>query len=271
MTWYRRRLPAALALTAALVIALAGCGGSDDTTPASSDAASASSDPTATESPTESATGEATDEATDAPSGTPVDPDDFVSGIAAAMDGVDTAHMTIEVGTSTQMEAWVHYQDAGNAMRIEMTTGGDQVEMILVDKTMYMSDPSSDKYLRFGQKSPGMTEALKQFAEIGPKETIGQLDGAVTRVGDLGETEIDGQKLREYAVTVRTDKVAKQLSGVPGTDDLPKQLTYSLFVDGKGRMARTEMEAVGQSLVIRFDDWGQPVSIKAPPASKISK
>ena len=64
--------------------------------------------------------------------------------------------------------------------------------------------------------------------------------------------------------------MASTLGGAAaGAGDLPKTVTYTLYVDQDHLMRRIDMTIAGQSIQMLVSDWGKPVEIAAPPASQI--
>jgi hypothetical protein len=69
---------------------------------------------------------------------------------------------------------------------------------------------------------------------------------------------------------VDTEAVAKTLGGLAAAaGNLPKSVTYDLYVDQDHLMRRVVMTVAKQTITMTVSKWGEPVDIKAPPASQV--
>ena len=94
----------------------------------------------------------------------------------------------------------------------------------------------------------------------------------------VGSEQIDGTQTTQYRITVNTQKVLAKTLGDdtlptgPLAGDLPKTITYDIWVGDQDNLPRRiEYSMGGSSMTMELSDWGQPVDIKAPPPSQISK
>lgn len=261
-----RRSFAALAGGALLVATLAGCGGSGDKK-------ASDGKPTATSSATSGATDDPTADATKDPladvKGEEIAPQDFVKNVLSSMRSRKTAHMRIDVGSSMTADADVSYGKQ-TAMRITMTTGGTTMQAILLDGTVYLQQSAAGKFVKIDKDTPGMGSIIGQFTALGPEASVKAMQGAITKVIKVGEEKVDGDELTKYVLSVDTAKITAQIGTVAGSD-LPKVVTYEMFIDEDNLLRRVNMEVSGQKVVMKVTDWGKPLDIKAPPASQIQK
>lgn len=258
----RSRLAAAAA-GALLVATLAGCGGSED----KKDDSKASSGSTTSASP-EPSDG-ASEPSASGSAGSP-ETDAFADKLLDAMRSKKTAHMVINVGSSVTVNADIRYLDDGTAMKMRMTQGPTTVEVILLGETMYVQQQPGGKYTKVDKNTPGMGEVMSNFTNLGPEASVEAMKGSIKSVDKVGSAKVDGEKLTKYRLTVDTAGMTKLLGAAASTTDLPKTLTYTMYLDDEDLLRRADMEVAGQKLVLKVSDWGKPVDIKAPPAAKIA-
>ena len=266
MSTTRSRSLAALAAGSLLVATLAGCG-SDDKTKDS--AARSSSTPSAAVT-TPSQCAAATGDGTPAAPGERLTKDNLVATMIAAMHEKKTAHMTMELGSSIGADADLRYSGTTTDMKMSMDMGPTRAVVIFVDGVMYMQQSAGGKYLKIDKNDPAMGSLLDQMSAIGPESSISAMKGAVQDVEYVGKKSIDGDDTDLYHVTVDTAAVAKGLGGMAAAaGDLPKSVTYDLYVDQDHLMRRVVMTVSKQTITMTVSKWGEPVDIKAPPASQV--
>jgi hypothetical protein len=87
----------------------------------------------------------------------------------------------------------------------------------------------------------------------------------------VGEEDVDGETLKHYTMTVRSEAVRdlQQDMGTSGAR-LPKAITYDLWTDADGMMRKTTM-VMGDlgTVTVELSGWGEPVDIEVPPASEV--
>ncbi len=88
----------------------------------------------------------------------------------------------------------------------------------------------------------------------------------------VGDEDVDGEQLGHYEVELDTSKV-EQFKELPTQAQLPKTVTYDLWLDDENRMRKMSMNMdMGGSPTeteVEFSNWDEPVDIAAPPASEI--
>jgi len=251
---------------ALLLAALAGCGSADK-----SANASGKTRPTTSTSSTPSPT--STDAAVAA--GTPAAPgekltkDNLVASMLAAMRDKKTAHMKMDIGSSIRADADVRYGTGHTDMKMSMDMGSTKAAVIMVGGAMYMQQSAGGKYVKIDSNDPAMGGLLDQMSSFGPESSVAAMRGAVQDVQYAGSATVDGAKVDKYDVTVDSSAIAKTLGSAAAGADLPKTLTYVLYVDGNHLMRRIEMNVAKQDITMTVSDWGKPVDISAPPASQL--
>lgn len=261
-----RRLGAALAASAMLV-SLAACG--DDKVDGASATPTSPAASTTTSAPTEEV----------GPEPTKVDVDDFGARLAASIDGLTTARMSMRItssGTVVAASGQVDYRGDTPAMAITVRSaafGSGKIDVRVVDGVMYMSLPvegSGGKFYKIDLNDPDnpLGATLGNLDSFDPKATFGMLTHGVKKVVDLGSEEIDGVSTTHYQLTITTKQLKKQLGQVAGVS---KTLTVDVWLDSQDRMRRMRVLIPGSGqMTTDLSHWGEPVVIKAPPARMVA-
>ena len=100
-----------------------------------------------------------------------------------------------------------------------------------------------------------------------PLASFDAFDAGLEEVRYLGPEDVDGEQMDHYVLTVDA-KAAAKASGTP-MGSLPKSLTYDLWLDGEDLMRRMQSDVGGGGLTMTMSDWGEPVTVEAPPRSAI--
>ncbi|MGO4258915.1 LppX_LprAFG lipoprotein [Marmoricola sp. RAF53] len=259
----RSRSLAAIAAGALLLAPLAGCGSSDDKKADSTSGASASSSPSAPDDPSAGSSASTSAEGS-------VAPQEFLAKVVKAMREKKTAHMVISIGSSMTADADVAYTNGDKtAMRMTMTAGNQNVQVILLDGVMYLQQAAGGKFVKIDKNDPAMGTLLDQFATLGPEASLDAMKTGLTKVAKVGTEKIDGKSFDEYALTVDTKAIAGSLGTLANKADLPATVTYTMYVDGDDLLRRVNMEVGDQKVVMNVTDWGKSIKIEAPDASKI--
>ena len=158
------------------------------------------------------------------------------------------------------------------AMSITMTGeafDGKSAKVVLVDGTGYASIPGmtpTGKYVKFeGGEAPELDQLLQGGD---PTKIFKSFGGTVKSVKFVRTETVGGQKLSRYDVTVDTAKALKaQGKAVP--PGVPSTLTYSMWMDKSNLVRKLSFDLGGLAMVMTMSDFNKPVTITAPPASKI--
>lgn len=274
----RSRSLSAIAAGALLVAALAGCGSNDkgDKTkdasaksPASSSSSPSASADTGDVTGTSDASAGADATAGAAAPGERLTKDNLVPTMLAAMREKKTAHMSMKLGSSVSADADVRYASDKTEMKMSMNMGSNKVAVILVDGVVYMQQTAGGKFVKIDKDTPGMGSIVEQMSGLSPDGSITAMRGALKKVEYAGTDSVDGTTVSKYRVTADTAAIAATLGSAAGSADLPKTVTYTLYVDNDHLMRRIDMTVAGQSIEMVVSNWGKPVDITAPPASQI--
>jgi hypothetical protein len=182
--------------------------------------------------------------------------------ITGKMTGGGTTLLTMN-GLQTAKPAAMSMEMTGQAFQ------GKTAKFVVVKGTGYVSIPGmtpAGKYLKF--KSDETSELGELLDGGDPTKIFKSFDSSLASVKFVRVETIGGEKLDRYDVTVNTAKaLAAQGKKVPA--GVPKTLTYSMWMDKTHLVRRMSFDLGGVSMVMTMSDYNKPVSITAPPASKI--
>jgi hypothetical protein len=258
-----------VALSAAALIVLTGCGSSSDL----------SSDADSSDSSDSVGTGNILGDLTLA---------SFSSSTSMAQIKAKSAHLEMKMGMQGQTMTMSGDMSIGTSLEdtaIEMTMSlpglGDDMSMILVDGIMYISaGPNSDKYFSLDLTKPGSPfgDLYKQTLEqANPFSITKSFDGAIEDFETVGSDRIDGTTTTHYRITVDTKKALAKTLGADALqqgmlDSMPATMTYDIWVgDDDDLPRRMEFDVMGMEGRINMTKWGKPVHVEAPPPSQVSK
>jgi lipoprotein LprG len=274
----RSRSLAAIAAATLALTALAACGSDDKPKDAGAKTgASSSSSPSESASSDSDATSEASpgastgsDDAAAAAPGERLTKDNLVPTMLAAMRDKKTAHMSMKLGSSLSADADLRYSEDKTEMKMSMDMGSTKAVVVLVDGVVYMQQSAGGKYMKIDKDTPGMGSIVEQMSGLSPNGSIEAMRGALKKVEYAGSDTVDDTVVSKYRVTADTTAMAGSLGGAAaGAGDLPKTVTYTLYVDGQNLMRRIDMTVADQDIQMLVTKWGEPVDITAPPASQV--
>jgi len=248
-----------------VLLALAGCG--DDTSVAK---ASSSSTSASTASPSDSGSGGS---AGSAGSGAPVTGEAFAAVLKSALDKATTAKLSMDLGGSAgsaEGEADYTKSPPELAMTMKLAELGGDVEVRMVAGTMYMKSASfGDKWVSASLDDPSsplgslgglfdMTKDLQAFADAVT---------SATRASD----DVDGETLEHYTATVDTQKLLASMPALSSAaGSLPETMTQEWWFDDDGLIRKISGGFGASDMTMTFSDWGDDVSIEAPPADEVT-
>ncbi|MGW4486907.1 hypothetical protein ACWEOE_24055 [Amycolatopsis sp. NPDC004368] len=216
--------------------------------------------------------------------------------------------MTMSLGGKNVTADGVMSYDPGNLkMSMTMTTDGQQSEVRLIDKTMYMKLPASEAS-QLGTDKPwvkispdsddplskALSGSMSQASEQSdPTKILDQISEA-GRIVSSDQTTLDGQQVNHYKVEIDLAKsMDKMLESVPAEsqaqvkqllqgkdikmpaelwldkDQLPLQITMDESEMMKAMGAPASAAGSGK-IVVKYTDWGTPVDVTAPPADQVT-
>jgi hypothetical protein len=273
----RRSLAAGTAALA--LVALAGCGGDDDSASTASDKSSTSASPSPGPSePTSSsqAPSDAASDASDAPeAGTELSADEFASVIQGALDEATTANVRVQTGSAMDLKGQVDFTtDPPSAQMHGDITGAGAIDTVLLDNVIYVKSEvfgTGDKWIKLDLDDPNSPlGALGD--QLDPTSSLKNLLDGIKSATYTGEEDVDGETLDHYTAVIDTKALLKGLPAeAAGAAGLPATVDYQLWFDADGliRKFSVDLGATGASEGT-FSDWGTEVDIKAPPASQVT-
>jgi hypothetical protein len=205
--------------------------------------------------------------------------DNFATVIGAAMTKAGSAHVEMKGGVGGQSlegsgDQKVGDKPADSAIALKMDVAGSEMEIRLVDKVIYlgMGQMSGNKFFKVDlkDKSNPLVSQFGQFTDQADLATQFKVfQEALTGFEQKGESkEIDGVTTTPYDITVDSAKMTKATG--KDASNLPKELTYTFFIGTDNLVRRMVVEVSGVGMTADYSKWGEPVDIKAPPASEIS-
>lgn len=195
----------------------------------------------------------------------------FIRALKASTHDVKTVHMTMKMtgqGQEVELEGDSRLDPAHPATKMTMSVGGTNLEMIVVDKKIYVKgipgQGDGTKWAVLDADSAMAKELGTSAKQLDPAQMYDEFDKALTDVKHVGEESLDGETMNTYELTMDT----KSLPDLPADAQLPKTLTYTAWLDAKDRMRKVTFELMGLEAVITMSKYGEPVDITAPPADQ---
>jgi hypothetical protein len=162
------------------------------------------------------------------------------------------------------------------AMKMDMVNpaAGGAIQMILVKSTLYLSIPKqtgAGKYIQMDLKNSS-DPTVKSFGSMlesaDPTKSYQGWEKALSSVKFVKSETIAGKQLDRYDVTVDTAKSLKA-AGQPVPKGVPKSLVYSVWMGSDKLIYQMKFAMAGVDMLMTMSDYNKPVTIAAPPASKI--
>lgn len=195
----------------------------------------------------------------------------FISALKASTHDVKTVHMTMKMtgqGQQVELEGDSKLDPASPATKMTMSMAGTNLEMIVVDKKIYVKgipgQGDGAKWTVLDADSAMAKELGSSAKQLDPAQMYDEFDKAITDVKPVGTEAVDGETMNTYELTMDT----KSLPDLPADAQLPKTLTYTAWLDSKDRMRKVTFQLMGLEAVITMSRYGEPVDITAPPADQ---
>ena len=157
------------------------------------------------------------------------------------------------------------------------------MEMILLDKAMYMKSPSfgtGDKWLKIDLSDPNSLFGM--IGKATDPEVMFKAMESPKKLELVGSEDVDGVETNHYRITMDPTQYLKAMEFPAAMADmLPKELVTEMWVDGDNlprRFAQTiEVPAMGgggatsSTTEGTYSDYGTDVEIEAPPADQVTE
>lgn len=203
---------------------------------------------------------------------------DFGSRVYAAFHKAGTLHFELttalgSVRSSGSGEADLRGSKVASSVVQKLPGGLGEVSAVLVDGLFYLKAPQfGPKWIKIDPKAKsGLGALVGQFgANSDPSRILKAMDAAAT-VTPTGTEQVDGVKTTKYHVVLPRKALIDAL-GIDARIDslLPAKVEYDMWVDGDDLVRKqvSTLKVAGNSgtTTISFSKFGDPVSIKAPPA-----
>ncbi|MEU8222202.1 hypothetical protein [Kribbella sp. NPDC048915] len=268
-----RKLRTALAVGAAvpLALGLAACGNGEPAATGTKPSAAVSTPTTTTTVtvPTEKP-------AQQVVPATHLDTASFMPAMKKGMTGKNTARLTMRMvagGQTMSMSGVLSMDPVAAQLDMVGAAFGGRMKMILVGDAVYLSTPElpAGKYVKIDAKSsdPLTKELGEMLEQMDPTKIYDAFDGGLQDAKFVKSETLNGHKVDRYAVTVDVAAALKaQGQKVPA--GMPKTIVYSIWMGSTDHlMYKVVFDLQGVSATMTADDWGKPVSIKAPSAKNI--
>lgn len=221
--------------------------------------------------------------------GDQVDPGDFVDTVADGVQASTTAHMTMniklgdmgEMGGEGDLDYTADPPEVAMTMDAPMMGGATKLEVRYVGGIFYMSmgNLTGGKFWKIDPSDPNspLGEVGDMMDQMDPMGTLQKLEPAIDRVTYVGNEDVDGRSLDHYELTVEPAQVAKSMDlPADARKQMPDELTYDIWLDDQNRLSKMTMDmpagGMGDASVeLTATDWGEDVSIEAPPADQITE
>jgi hypothetical protein len=281
-----RVTPLARRLGAAALVLTVGVG----LTSCSSDSGSADSASSATDDGADSSADEAGDEpSSEATEETAalaeLSADDFYPSVMAAMRDAGTFNfesVSDSAGQSQTMTGQARFGDGGMEMKAS-STGAQPMELILLDKTMYLKSPdmgTGDKWMKIDLSDPDSLFGM--IGKATDPEVMFKAMESPKKLELVGSEEVDGVPTNHYRITLDPTQYLEAMDFPAAMADmLPQELVTEMWVDGDDlprKFAQTiEVPGAGGGAASTsttegtYSDYGTDVDIEAPPADEVTE
>ncbi|MFD9895351.1 hypothetical protein ACFWY9_38925 [Amycolatopsis sp. NPDC059027] len=219
-----------------------------------------------------------------------------------------SAKMTMESSDPAKtinMNGAVKFDGQNTAMAMTMDQAGQQMEVRLVDKVLYMKMPPEQlQKMGTGKSwvkitpngddpiSKAMGSSLAQSSEQSDPTKILEQIGNGGKIISSDQTQLNGEPVNHYVAEIdiskNLDKVlesapaeaksqlADKLKGVKmpvelwlNKDQLPVQMVLDSSAVAKAAGAPGGASEAGK-ITVKYTDWGKPVDVTAPPADQVA-
>lgn len=270
-----RRAATAGAIALSLT-ALGACGSSDPTESASTVPSSEADNPSASVEPAEPSASAAEADSEQPTAGEQVDANEFLALFRGAFEQATTATIALKTGGQFAVEgtgALDFTQDKlAMQMSMDIPNAPGPLELILIDGVIYQGQGQPNgKFFAFDLADPSSPFGKDFTEQLDPRASLETFENGLESVTFVGEK--DG--LRTYALVVDS---AALLEGAgadaeAGAGVLPDTIEYEMSLDEDGffRSFTADLGAETGTFEASYDNWGEPVSIKAPKESQIAQ
>jgi hypothetical protein len=149
--------------------------------------------------------------------------------------------------------------------------GSGSVEVLMVHDAMYLHLAQlGDKYAKISLTGENSPLSQMGLGSLDPSAMFDRFSDAVSGGTYVGKETVDGTATDHYRLTIDTSAVASAIPSLSAqATALPATETVDVWFDGEGRFKQMRMDTGGETVTESFSDWGEPVTVKAPPANRV--
>ena len=154
--------------------------------------------------------------------------------------------------------------------------GQGAIDLVLVDGVFYVRFPGTGgKFTATDLNDPNNPLGKSFTDQLDPRAQFDLFEKGVTAATFVGNEDLRGESMDRFSISVDPKVFLQSLD--PAARDqakglLPDELVYDLWFDDAGdfRQMVVDLGQIGGSVTATFDNWGDPVTIEAPPADQIA-
>lgn len=195
----------------------------------------------------------------------------FAAVTTAAMHRYGTAHIDMSLvdfaSTNDQrMSMDVRYGEdtADLEMSGTVRSADGSGLVVLVGGEVYVREDGRDVFYQFPDRMAD--RMIAQMGMSSPLQVLIDFSEGIESLRYTISQETSSGEIHRYQLTMRTDYMADQLD-VPEAE-VP-DFSYIMWLDDDHLMRRMEADLMGLRVGVSFSDWGEPVTIEAPPADEV--
>lgn len=193
--------------------------------------------------------------------------------LISAAKNLHTAH---EVSTSNGVTTTIDFDTAGG-LKYRLTqssgAGASAQSMIGIGSVRYVQEPGVTPVGKWLRISPGTGGVVLTFNDLNPVAMVARFNKGVEKFMYLGPTKISGSQVQHYRITIDQQKYLKATGQGLGSANLGsgQTLTEDLYLNSDDTLRRVTLMLPGGVGNTQLDvtNWGQAVTIEAPPASAV--
>lgn len=278
----------ALVSAGVLGLGLAACSGDDTasdpttavTTPAEDEGAGAGDGTTATEAGDDGGSSTPVGEVAE---GEEIPVEDFMAMLQEPGEETLSSYtmaMSMDVdGQAMDVDGAMDLSGEQPAMQLTMSMPDlGEIEMLLVDGSMYMAVPGLTPEGQYMEAPPEMMGDVQDLDEIDVSAQWEAWEQA-EKVVFVGTEDVDGTEVRRYEVTVNegvvneaVESAAEEMGDAAAATSaaMSGPIVYDVYLDEDNLMRKMVADIDGTTMEMTMDNWGEDPGIEAPSPDQIT-